>query len=130
MEGLTDEWTDGRTDGGSAHLYLMCFVLQNTSLLNSKKKLDADVSQLQSEVDDAVQEARNAEEKAKKAITDVNISHLISPSTQHLEKDHHFRACRDNHNLLTRTFISVTSVRFSSDVKKWINPRCRAAGLC
>ncbi|XP_049418911.1 myosin heavy chain, fast skeletal muscle-like [Epinephelus fuscoguttatus] len=43
---------------------------QNTSLLNSKKKLDADVSQLQSEVEDAVQEARNAEEKAKKAITD------------------------------------------------------------
>ncbi|XP_068440052.1 myosin heavy chain, fast skeletal muscle-like [Clinocottus analis] len=43
---------------------------QNTSLLNSKKKLDADVSQLQGEVMDAVQEARNAEEKAKKAITD------------------------------------------------------------
>ncbi|XP_071378237.1 myosin heavy chain, fast skeletal muscle-like [Centroberyx affinis] len=43
---------------------------QNTSLLNSKKKLDADVSQLQGEVEDAIQEARNAEEKAKKAITD------------------------------------------------------------
>ncbi|XP_059180070.1 myosin heavy chain, fast skeletal muscle-like [Centropristis striata] len=43
---------------------------QNTSLLNSKRKLDADVSQLQGEVEDAVQEARNAEEKAKKAITD------------------------------------------------------------
>uniref|UniRef100_A0A3B4YC93 Uncharacterized protein n=2 Tax=Seriola lalandi dorsalis TaxID=1841481 RepID=A0A3B4YC93_SERLL len=46
---------------------------QNTSLLNSKRKLDADVSQLQGEVEDAVQEARNAEEKAKKAITDAAI---------------------------------------------------------
>ncbi|XP_061564717.1 myosin-4-like [Cololabis saira] len=43
---------------------------QNTGLLNSKKKLEADVSQLQNEIEDAVQEARNAEEKAKKAITD------------------------------------------------------------
>ncbi|XP_060950442.1 myosin heavy chain, fast skeletal muscle-like [Limanda limanda] len=43
---------------------------QNTSLLNSKRKLDADVSQLQGDVEDAIQEARNAEEKAKKAITD------------------------------------------------------------
>ncbi|XP_062331337.1 myosin heavy chain, fast skeletal muscle-like [Osmerus eperlanus] len=43
---------------------------QNTSLLNTKKKLDADVAQLQGEVEDALQEARNAEEKAKKAITD------------------------------------------------------------
>ncbi|XP_029978497.1 myosin heavy chain, fast skeletal muscle-like [Sphaeramia orbicularis] len=43
---------------------------QNTSLLNSKRKLDADVSQLQGEVEEAMQEARNAEEKAKKAITD------------------------------------------------------------
>ncbi|XP_062261366.1 myosin-7-like [Platichthys flesus] len=43
---------------------------QNTSLLNHKKKLEADTSQLQTEVDDAVQESRNAEEKAKKAITD------------------------------------------------------------
>lgn len=46
--------------------------MQNTSLLNSKRKLDADVTHLQSEVEDAIQEARNAEEKAKKAITDVN----------------------------------------------------------
>uniref|UniRef100_A0A8C9XSH4 Myosin motor domain-containing protein n=1 Tax=Sander lucioperca TaxID=283035 RepID=A0A8C9XSH4_SANLU len=43
---------------------------QNTSLLNSKKKLESDLVQVQSEVDDTVQEARNAEEKAKKAITD------------------------------------------------------------
>ncbi|XP_015227478.1 PREDICTED: myosin heavy chain, fast skeletal muscle-like [Cyprinodon variegatus] len=43
---------------------------QNTSLLNTKKKLEADLVQVQGEVDDAVQESRNAEEKAKKAITD------------------------------------------------------------
>uniref|UniRef100_A0A3B4UVZ4 Myosin heavy chain, fast skeletal muscle-like n=1 Tax=Seriola dumerili TaxID=41447 RepID=A0A3B4UVZ4_SERDU len=43
---------------------------QNTSLLNTKKKLESDLVQIQGEVDDAVQEARNAEEKAKKAITD------------------------------------------------------------
>uniref|UniRef100_A0A673ICQ8 Myosin motor domain-containing protein n=1 Tax=Sinocyclocheilus rhinocerous TaxID=307959 RepID=A0A673ICQ8_9TELE len=43
---------------------------QNTSLLNTKKKLETDLVQIQSEVDGTVQEARNAEEKAKKAITD------------------------------------------------------------
>ncbi|XP_051928101.1 myosin-1-like [Hippocampus zosterae] len=43
---------------------------QNTSLLNQKRKLDADLNQLQSELEDAIQEARNADEKAKKAITD------------------------------------------------------------
>uniref|UniRef100_A0AAX7VPC0 Myosin, heavy chain b n=1 Tax=Astatotilapia calliptera TaxID=8154 RepID=A0AAX7VPC0_ASTCA len=43
---------------------------QNTSLINTKKKLEADFIQIQGEVEDAVQEARNAEEKAKKAITD------------------------------------------------------------
>uniref|UniRef100_A0A4W5L4E2 Myosin-7B n=1 Tax=Hucho hucho TaxID=62062 RepID=A0A4W5L4E2_9TELE len=56
---------------------------QNTSLLNSKKKLESDLVQVQGEVEDIVQEARNAEEKAKKAITDVspydlfNCIHLI-----------------------------------------------------
>ncbi|NWV54359.1 MYH7 protein, partial [Daphoenositta chrysoptera] len=43
---------------------------QNTGLINQKKKLEADISQLSNEVEDAVQECRNAEEKAKKAITD------------------------------------------------------------
>nr|XP_033818887.1 myosin-7B [Geotrypetes seraphini]XP_033818888.1 myosin-7B [Geotrypetes seraphini] len=43
---------------------------QNTGLINQKKKLDADIAQLSSEVEEAVQECRNAEEKAKKAITD------------------------------------------------------------
>lgn len=45
--------------------------MQNSGLMNQKKKLEADISQLSSEVDDAVLECRNAEEKAKKAITDV-----------------------------------------------------------
>ncbi|MBN3290551.1 MYH6 protein, partial [Polypterus senegalus] len=43
---------------------------QNTSLINQKKKLESDISQLQGEVEESVQECRNAEEKAKKAITD------------------------------------------------------------
>ncbi|XP_056276491.1 myosin-7 [Pseudoliparis swirei] len=43
---------------------------QNTGLINQKKKLEIDASQLQSEVEEAVQECRNAEERAKKAITD------------------------------------------------------------
>ncbi|KAM9222078.1 myosin heavy chain, skeletal muscle, adult-like isoform 1-T1 [Leptosomus discolor] len=43
---------------------------QNTSLINTKKKLETDIVQIQSEMEDMIQEARNAEEKAKKAITD------------------------------------------------------------
>ncbi|NXS76796.1 MYH1B protein, partial [Pandion haliaetus] len=43
---------------------------QNTSLINSKKKLETDIAQIQGEMEDTIQEARNAEEKAKKAITD------------------------------------------------------------
>ncbi|XP_062409615.1 myosin heavy chain, fast skeletal muscle-like [Sardina pilchardus] len=43
---------------------------QNTSLINTKKKLEGDLVQVQGEVDDIVQEARNAEDKAKKSITD------------------------------------------------------------
>ena len=41
--------------------------------MNTKKKLESDLVQVQGEVDDAVQEARNAEDKAKKAITDVSL---------------------------------------------------------
>ncbi|XP_075034092.1 myosin-4-like [Mixophyes fleayi] len=43
---------------------------QNTSLINTKKKIESDISHLQTEVEEAVQEARNADDKAKKAITD------------------------------------------------------------
>ncbi|XP_040100370.1 myosin-1-like [Oryx dammah] len=43
---------------------------QNTSLINTKKKLETDITQIQGEMEDIIQEARNAEEKAKKAITD------------------------------------------------------------
>uniref|UniRef100_A0A8C4TPF8 Myosin heavy chain, fast skeletal muscle n=1 Tax=Erpetoichthys calabaricus TaxID=27687 RepID=A0A8C4TPF8_ERPCA len=43
---------------------------QNTTLISTKKKLESDICQLQGEVDDTIQEARNAEEKAKKSITD------------------------------------------------------------
>ncbi|XP_035236692.1 myosin-7-like [Anguilla anguilla] len=43
---------------------------QNTGLINQKKKLEHDLSILASEVEEAFQECRNAEEKAKRAITD------------------------------------------------------------
>ncbi|XP_055973754.1 myosin-13 [Sorex fumeus] len=43
---------------------------QNTVLINSKKKLEADLSQCQAEMENSIQDSRNAEEKAKKAITD------------------------------------------------------------
>lgn len=57
--------------GKCISLVISTFILQNTSLINTKKKLESDVSQLQSEVEEVIQESRNAEEKAKKAITDV-----------------------------------------------------------
>lgn len=41
-------------------------------MINTKKKLETDIAQIQSEMEDTIQEARNAEEKAKKAITDVS----------------------------------------------------------
>ncbi|XP_032897977.1 myosin-7B isoform X1 [Amblyraja radiata] len=43
---------------------------QNTGLINQRKKLETDITYLSTEVEEAVQECRNAEEKAKKAITD------------------------------------------------------------
>ncbi|XP_063079460.1 myosin-6 [Engraulis encrasicolus] len=43
---------------------------QNTGLLNQKKKQESDLMQLQTETEELIQESRNAEEKAKKAITD------------------------------------------------------------
>ncbi|MGH0125289.1 UNVERIFIED_CONTAM: hypothetical protein FKN15_020953 [Acipenser sinensis] len=43
---------------------------QNSSLIKIRKKLESDLSQLQGKVEDTLQEARNAEEKAKKTITD------------------------------------------------------------
>nr|XP_021531808.1 myosin-13 [Aotus nancymaae] len=44
--------------------------VENTSLINTKKKLEADIAQCQAEVENSIQESRNAEEKAKKAVTD------------------------------------------------------------
>ncbi|KAJ8016562.1 hypothetical protein DPEC_G00008530 [Dallia pectoralis] len=46
---------------------------QNTNLFNHKKKLENDLSVLTGEMDEAGQECRNAEEKAKKAITDASM---------------------------------------------------------
>ncbi|XP_067427424.1 myosin-7-like isoform X2 [Thunnus thynnus] len=57
---------------------------ENTSLLNKKKKLESDL--VQGEVDDAIQEARNAEEKAKKAITDAEELKTEQDTSANLER--------------------------------------------
>ena len=41
--------------------------------------MESDLTHLQSEVEEAVQECRNAEEKAKKAITDVSHCTFLPP---------------------------------------------------
>uniref|UniRef100_A0A6Q2YKK3 Myosin, heavy chain 7B, cardiac muscle, beta a n=1 Tax=Esox lucius TaxID=8010 RepID=A0A6Q2YKK3_ESOLU len=46
---------------------------QNTSLINQKKKLESDLSVVSTELDETSLECRNAEEKAKKAITDAAV---------------------------------------------------------
>ncbi|CAK6968883.1 myosin-1B-like [Scomber scombrus] len=70
----TDDPAAGGTKKGSkkkgASFQTVSAVFRNTSLLNSRKKMEADLSLIQSEMDDSVQAARNAEEKARKAITD------------------------------------------------------------
>nr|XP_061804967.1 myosin-8-like isoform X2 [Nerophis lumbriciformis] len=43
---------------------------QNAGLVNSKRKMESELAQLQSEMEDIVQDAQNMDEKAKKAITD------------------------------------------------------------
>lgn len=45
---------------------------QNTALINQKRKLEGELQTMQNEVEECVQEQRNAEDKAKKAITDVS----------------------------------------------------------
>merc|ERR1739848_613212 len=43
---------------------------QNTALINQKRKLETELQQIQGEVEESVSECRNAEDKAKKSITD------------------------------------------------------------
>ena len=43
---------------------------QNTALINQKRKVEVELQQATNDIEEAVQEAKNAEEKAKKAITD------------------------------------------------------------
>merc|ERR1712077_113859 len=43
---------------------------QNTALINQKRKLETELQQAQGEVEESISECRNAEEKAKKSITD------------------------------------------------------------
>merc|ERR1712071_708301 len=43
---------------------------QNTALINQKRKLETELTQATGEVEESISECRNAEEKAKKSITD------------------------------------------------------------
>nr|XP_060496089.1 myosin-15 isoform X2 [Panthera onca] len=66
------------------------FHIQNTSLLNQKKKLEVDVTRMQKEAEEAVQRCQNAEEKAKKAATEAaNITEELKKeqdTNAHLQK--------------------------------------------
>ncbi|XP_066097731.1 myosin-15 [Saccopteryx bilineata] len=66
------------------------FHIQNTSLLSQKKKLEADAARMQKEAQEAVQGCRDAEEKARKATTEVaNMSEELrkeQDASAHLEK--------------------------------------------
>ncbi|XP_055275341.1 myosin-15 [Moschus berezovskii] len=66
------------------------FHAQNTSLLGQKKKLEVDVARMQKEAEEAMQGCQNAEEKAKKAATEVaNMSEALKKEQDtngHLER--------------------------------------------
>lgn len=47
---------------------------QNTALINQKRKLEGELQNMQGEMEESIQEQRNAEDKAKKAIIDVRSS--------------------------------------------------------
>lgn len=103
-------------------------LFQNTSLINTKRKLEADLVQIQGEVEDAGQEARNAEEKAKKAITDVSLSFLsilskypiiIFWSTSVMVAYIHSFVERQKKKVLQRTFLCLfTCIRSNSNNHK------------
>merc|ERR1711887_137533 len=63
---------------------------QNTALINQKRKLEAELQQVQGEVEESVSECRNAEEKAKKSITDAAMMaeelKKEQDQSQHLER--------------------------------------------
>uniref|UniRef100_A0A8P4KJY7 Myosin motor domain-containing protein n=2 Tax=Dicentrarchus labrax TaxID=13489 RepID=A0A8P4KJY7_DICLA len=78
---------------------------QNTALLNQKRKLEADLSLLTGEVDEATQESRSAEEKAKKAITDAALM------AEELKKE------QDSSNMLERMKKNMVSTVKELQVK-------------
>merc|ERR1712154_365510 len=63
---------------------------QNTALINQKRKLETELQQAQGEVEESISECRNAEDKAKKAITDAALMaeelKKEQDQSQHLER--------------------------------------------
>lgn len=49
------------------------FLLQNQSLLVVKRKLESDVQRISNEHEELISEFRSADERAKKAMTDVSV---------------------------------------------------------
>merc|ERR1739848_759903 len=63
---------------------------QNTALINQKRKLETELQQATGEVEESISECRNAEDKAKKAITDAALMaeelKKEQDQSQHLER--------------------------------------------
>merc|ERR1711970_64201 len=63
---------------------------QNTALINQKRKLETELQQSQGEVEESISECRNAEEKAKRSITDAAMMaeelKKEQDQSQHLER--------------------------------------------
>merc|ERR1712004_921045 len=63
---------------------------QNTALINQKRKLETELTQATGEVEESISECRNAEDKAKKAITDAALMaeelKKEQDQSQHLER--------------------------------------------
>ncbi|XP_061866606.1 myosin-3-like [Colius striatus] len=67
---------------------------QNTSLFNTKKKLETDMAQIQTEMEDISNEAKNAEERAKKAITDAAV--MVEELKKEQETSAHLERMKKN----------------------------------
>merc|ERR1739848_832517 len=63
---------------------------QNTALINQKRKIETELQQAQGEVEESIFECRNAEDKAKKSITDAAMTSeelkKEQDQCQHLER--------------------------------------------
>ncbi|NXA76153.1 MYH1B protein, partial [Thryothorus ludovicianus] len=69
---------------------------QNTSLFNAKKKLETDIAHLQTEIEDVTNEAKRAEERAKKAMTDVRMLLMAEELKKEQDTSAHLERMKKN----------------------------------